>query len=69
MYNFVPIAIETMGAFGAKSLNFIRNLGKRITCTLYSGDPLALSHLIQCLSVAIQQGNAALILSSAFSVT
>ena len=66
LYNFVPIAIETMGTFGAKSLNFIRKL---VTCTLYSGDPLASSYLIQCLSVAIQQENAALIPSSAFSVT
>ena len=53
-YNFVPVAIETMGAFGAKSLNFIiRKPEKRIT--LHSGDPLVFSHLIQCLLVAIQQ--------------
>ena len=31
LYRFFPIAIETMGAFGSRSLRFIKNLGRRIT--------------------------------------
>ena len=62
LYRFFPIAIETMGAFGSRSLRFIKNLGRRIT--LHSGDPLATCHFVQRLSVAIQQGNAASILLS-----
>ena len=61
LYKFMPIAIETLGAFGARSLQFIKELGRRIK--LQSGDPLAKCHLVQRLSVAIQQGNAASILS------
>ena len=61
----MPIAIETMGAFGSKSLKFIRELGKRIT--LHSGYPLAFCHLIQRLSVAVQQGNAASVLSTSLA--
>ena len=62
LYRFFPIAIETMGAFGSRSLRFIKNLGRRIT--LHSGDPLATCHFVQRLSVVIQQGNAASILLS-----
>ena len=45
LYRFFPIAIETMGAFGSRSLRFIKNLGRRIT--LHSGDPLATCHFVQ----------------------
>ena len=60
LYTFMPITIETMGAFGSKSLKFIKELGKRIT--LHTGDPLASCHLIQHLFVTVQQKNAASIL-------
>ena len=62
LYKFVPIAIETMGTFGTRSLKFIKDLGKRIA--LRTGDPLAPSHLIQRLAVEIQRGNSASVLSS-----
>ena len=44
-------------------INFIKDLGKRIT--LHTGDPLAPSHLVQCLAVDIQKGNSAPILGTA----
>ena len=40
LYKFVPIAIETMGTFGTRSLKFIKDMGKKIA--LRTGDPLAL---------------------------
>ena len=63
LYMFVPIAIETMGTFGERSLKFIKDLGKRIA--LQTGDPLSRSYLVQRLSVAVQRGNAASILGTA----
>ena len=62
LYKFVPIAIEIMGTFGTRSLEFIKDMGK--TIALRTGDPLALSHLILHLAVEIQRGNSASILST-----
>ena len=53
---FVPIAIETMGSWGAIGLKFIRDLGNKIT--ILTRNEQATSHLLQRISVAIQQGNA-----------
>ena len=66
LYKFMPVTIETLGAFGTHTLQFIKELGRRIK--LQSGDPLAKCHLVQRLSVAIQQGNAASILSVTYFV-
>ena len=62
LYSFMPVAIESLGTFGARSLKFIRDLGRRIV--LQSGDPLAAPYLIQCLAVAVQRGNAASIIGT-----
>ena len=53
-----------MGAFGSKSLKFIKELA-----TLHSGDSLASCHFIQHLSVTVQLGNAASILSTSLALT
>ena len=53
---FVPVAIETTGAFGSKILSFVKSLGKRLY--QHSGDPKSTSYLIQRLSIAIQRSNA-----------
>ena len=58
-YLFSPLAIESLGAIGLKSWNFLTDLGRRIK--RYSGEAKSLSYLIQRLSVAVQQGNAILI--------
>ena len=62
LYSFMPVAIESLGTFGARSLKFIRDLGRRIV--LQSGDPLATTYLIQRLAVTIQRGNAASIIGT-----
>ena len=61
-YHFVPIAFETMGALCSAENDLISAIGSRITSS--SGDPRETSFLRQRLSVAIQRGNAASILSS-----
>ena len=56
-YCFVPVAIETIGAIGPKTLSFTKELGRRIM--MGTGDGRAYSHLLQHLSVAVQRGSAA----------
>ena len=53
---FTPMAIETLGAIGPKSLVFLKELGWR--ARWQSGDERAASFLLQRLSVAVQRGNA-----------
>jgi len=52
---FVPVSVETMGSWNVDSINFIYNIGKRLTEV--TGDPLETSYLFQRLSIAIQRGN------------
>ena len=54
---FVPKAIETLGAFGPKTLSFMKEIGRTIMGE--TGYWRAYSHLLQCLSVVVQRGNAA----------
>ena len=54
-HSFTPVAIETLGAIGPKSLAFIRDLGYRMKQR--TDEERALTHLLQRLSVAIQRGN------------
>ena len=62
MYLFQPVAIETCGATGPETGNFLKELGKRIK--MASGEPRSLSFLLQRISVAIQIGNATSVLGS-----
>ena len=55
--NFVAIAIETLGSWNVEGLNFIKELGRRIT--LLTLDPRETSYLLQQILVAVQRGNAA----------
>ena len=59
-HSFTPVAIETLGAIGPKSLLFLKELGWR--ARRQSGDERAASFLLQRLSVAVQRGNAVSIL-------
>ena len=61
-YSFTPVAIETLGAIGPKSLAFLKDLGRRIFQQL--GESKAIPYLLQCLSVAMQQGNSAAIMGT-----
>ena len=55
---FVPLAIETPGAIGPKSLLFLKDLGNCLRRE--SGDSHAAAYLLQ--RVAVQQGKATSIL-------
>ena len=61
-YSFTPVAIETLGAMGKKSLAFLKDLGHRVRQR--TGEVKAKAYLIQRLSVAVQRGNAASVLGS-----
>ena len=59
---FVPIAIETFGAFGEEAAKFMSELGRRLTRTTQDSRPA--SFLFQRLSVTMQRGNAACVLGT-----
>ena len=50
---FVPIAVETSGAWCNQSAQFIEDLGRRINAI--TNDPLDTTYLFQILSVALQR--------------
>ena len=51
------MTIETSGAIGPKSLEFLKELGRRIRW--HTKDERVTSYFLQRISVAIQRGNAA----------
>ena len=55
-YEFVPLALETLGPINAAGTDFIRLLGRNLT--LVSGDPRETTYLFQRLSANIQRFNA-----------
>ena len=57
---FTPIAVETSGVLGPRSLSFIKDLGSRMRS--HSGDHHCLKYLLQRISMAVQRGNAISIL-------
>ena len=57
---FIPIAVETLGVFGAQACTFFREVARRVS--LATDDPLAHQFLVQRISVAVQRGNAAAVL-------
>ena len=61
-YHFIPIACETLGPMNATALNFLSDLGRRITAV--TGDPREKAFLFQRLSIAIQRFNGACFLGS-----
>ena len=57
---FCPLSIETMGAMGPRSLELVREVGRRIA--METGEPRSTDFLLQRLSVAVQRGNCASVL-------
>ena len=55
-HNFVYIAIESLGPVNTAGLEFIKELGQRITVA--TGDPMETVHLFQRLSICTQRHNA-----------
>jgi hypothetical protein len=52
---FVPLAFETLGAWGEEAIRFVSDLGRRISAV--TGEPRETAYLKQRLSIAIQRGN------------
>ena len=61
-HEFVPVAIETMGTWGATGLAFVNEIGRRIS--LVTGDTRSTAFLKQRLALAVQRGNAASVLGT-----
>ena len=59
---FVPVAIETSGAFGPEARFFLKEMGRRLH--MKTGEPLSHQYLLQRISVAIQRSNAAAVLGT-----
>ena len=55
-FEFIPIAVETMGAWASESLKFIVQLGRRLSAQ--SGENRATSYIQQNISMAVQRNNA-----------
>ena len=53
-YHFVPVGIESYGAYGPQGIKLVEQIGKKDTI----GEKLSTFHLLQMISMAIQQGNA-----------
>ena len=66
MYNFYPVAIETLGPFSVISQLFISDIGRRISQRTL--DPRETAFLFQRISVAIQRFNSGF-LANSFELT
>lgn len=64
---FQPVALETLGGLGTKTLEFLRKLEGRISAT--SGDRCATIFVRQRLAVAVLAGNAACVRESCDGLT
>ena len=56
-YVIKPVAMETLGAWGPESLQFVKEIGQRIADN--TGDKRSTSFLLQAISMAVQRGNVA----------
>ena len=65
-YCLIPLLLKplvlSLNCFETKTLSFVKSLGRRLY--RHSSDPKSTSYLIQCLSIAIQWGNAISILGA-----
>ena len=57
-----PVAIETSGVFGAKTMRFVQELVQRLERV--TGEVTSTNFLIQRLSVAVQRGNSTSVLGT-----
>ena len=59
---FAPVAIETLGTFGPRTIEFLRELGHQLR--LATGESKGAAYFRQRLSVAIQRGNTVLVMGT-----
>jgi hypothetical protein len=55
-FDFAPVAIETLGAWGPGAIDLIKDLGRRIATT--TGENRSTFFFRQRLDIAVQRGNA-----------
>jgi hypothetical protein len=60
--DFKPVAIEMSGVWGKQSLDFIKEVGRRIAAVIR--EPLSTVFFRQRLSVVVQRGNAYCVLGT-----
>ena len=63
-HQFVPMAVETLGALGLEANSLLKEIARRIF--LAPGEERAHEFLLQRVAVAVQRGNAASVLSELF---
>ena len=61
-YNFSPVCIESMGAWGDSARDLIQNIGHHVCET--TGDPRSTSFLVQWLALDVQRGNVASVMAT-----
>ena len=59
---FVPFAVETSGVLVEAAEEFMGEVGRRL-CKA-TGEPHSCEYLLQCISIAVQRGNAAAVLGT-----
>ena len=62
IFEFVPVAVETLGVWGRSAWEFTGLLGKRIAAA--TKDPRSTSFLRQRISIAVQRGNGLAVLGT-----
>ena len=65
-HQFVPVAIETSGALGPDALSLLTDISRRQQSITH--DHQSLPFLLQRVSIALQQGNAASVMGTTRSV-
>ena len=55
-YHFMPVGIETYGAYGPQGIKPVKQIGKKIQNA--TGEKVSTFYLFQSISMAIQRGNA-----------
>ena len=65
-HTFIPFAVETLGPMGPEAKAFYIDLGRRLR--QHTGEPRSTSYLIQRVSMAIQKGNAVVMMGSLASL-
>ena len=61
-YIFEPVAVETTGALGSSTLNFLKRVGKRVSAQ--TGEKRETAWLFERISLAVVRGNAASVLAT-----
>ena len=61
-YICLPVAVETAGAWNQSAIELIQEIGRRITAVTEDARETVL--LFQCLSIALQRGNAVAFLAT-----